>query len=219
MTAKISLVITSYNRDRYLVAAIASVLRQTYANFELLVWLDGSTDRSVDIAQFYAAQDARVRVVVANHLGHTSALQAAIAQTTGEYIGWVDDDDLLSAEALQQTVAVLESNPAVGMVYTDYLDINADGKVLGYGKRCQIPYSPQRLLVDFMTFHFRLIRRSVYEQIGGLNPIFTLAEDYDLCLRLSEVTQIQRVQQPLYYYRNHPHSISYQQRQAQLVQS
>ncbi|MBW4522073.1 MAG: CHAT domain-containing protein [Scytolyngbya sp. HA4215-MV1] len=219
MTAKISLVITSHNRDRYLGSAIASVLRQTYSDFELLVWIDGSTDRTADIAQHYATSDARVRVVIAEHLGHTPALQAAIAQTTGEYIGWVDDDDLLSAEALRQTVAVLESAPSVGMVYTDYLDINLDGKVLGYGNRCQIPYSPQRLLVDFMTFHFRLMRRSYYEQVGGLNAAFALAEDYDLCLRLSEVTQIQRVRQPLYYYRNHTHTLSNQQRQALLEQS
>jgi filamentous hemagglutinin family protein len=216
MAAKISIVMTTHNRDHYLGSAIASVLRQTYPDFELLIWDDGSTDRSVETAQSYAIRDPRIRVVAAPHLGRTQALKAAIAQTTGEYIGWLDDDDLLSATALEATAAALDANPAIGMVYTDYVDINEQGKVLGYGHRCRIPYSPQRLLVDFMTFHFRLIRRTVFEQVGGINSEIELAEDYDLCLRLSEVTQVQHLKQALYYYRQHSNSITQQQLQTVL---
>ena len=54
-----------------------------------------------------------------------------------------------------------------------------------------------------MTFHFRLLRRCVYEQVGGIDESFERAEDYDLCLKLSEVTSVQHVQKPLYYYRRH----------------
>lgn len=102
------------------------------------------------------------------------------------------------------------------MVYTDYLVINAAGEIQGYGKRCQIPYSRERLLVDFMTFHFRLIRRSAFDQAGGVDPSFEVAPDYDLCLRLSEVTQVKHLQRPLYLYRHHPESISHQQQLKQI---
>ena len=91
MTVPYSLVMTVYNRERYLRTAIESVLRQTKeGDFELLVWDDGSTDRSVEIACDCAQRDKRVRVVAAEHQGQTRSLKAAIAQTTGDYIGWVD---------------------------------------------------------------------------------------------------------------------------------
>jgi len=67
-----------------------------------------------------------------------------------------------------------------------------------------------------MTFHFRLIRRSVFEQAGGINEEFRCAEDYDLCMRLSEVTEIRHIQKPLYYYRVHPESISQRMRIEQI---
>ncbi|BAT52096.1 filamentous haemagglutinin outer membrane protein [Nostoc sp. NIES-3756] len=218
MSPLISIVITNYNRERYLGEAIASVLQQTWQDFELLVWDDGSTDGSVAIAQRYAQQDRRVRVVVAPHQGTARARKEAIAQTTGAYLGWVDSDDILAPTALSSTVAVLKHEPKVGLVYTDYVDINAEGQILGYGHRCRIPYSPQRLLVDFMTFHFRLLRRSVYKQVGGVHiSASDYVEDYDICLRLSEVTQVRRVAKPLYFYRIHNQSVSVAHRQMQIL--
>lgn len=215
MLVPISLVITVYNRERYLDAAIESVLAQTRGDWELVVWDDGSTDRSVEIAQNYARQDARVRVVVAQHQGRGRALKDAIAQTTGTYIGFVDSDDILAPTALEETAAVLEAHSATGLVYTDYLVMNERGEVTDYGNRCRLPYSPAGLLRKFMTFHFRLIRRTVFEQVGGINESFYVSEDYELCLRLSEVTQVQRVSKPLYYYRVHRESISQQQKAEQ----
>jgi filamentous hemagglutinin family protein len=208
MAALISIVITTYNRERYLKAAIESVLLQSRGDFELLIWDDGSRDGSVSIAQEYAKRDNRIRVVAAKHRGRVRSLNAAIAQTTGSYIGWVDSDDLLAPAALKETTAVLDAQPEVGFVYTDYLDIEESGKVRGYGTRCHIPYSKERLLLDFITFHFRLIRRTVFEQVGGLDESVPWAEDYDLCLKLSEVTQVRHIKKPLYYYRCHPQSIS-----------
>ena len=209
MLPTVSLVITVYNRERYLAAAIASVLQQTYTDFELLIWDDGSTDGSVDIASRYAQQDKRVRVVAASHTGRGQALRDAIANTKGKYLGWVDSDDILHPQALAETVTVLDSHPKTGMVYTDYMVIDKQGQIKGLGKRCQIPYSPKRLLIDFMTFHFRLIRREVYDSVGGIDPEFTASQDYDLCLRLSEVTAIQHLKKPLYLYRTHRESISH----------
>ncbi|MDX2232686.1 MAG: CHAT domain-containing protein [Leptolyngbyaceae cyanobacterium bins.349] len=206
----VSLIITTYNREAFLGTAIASVLQQTFPHFELLVWDDGSTDNSVALARTFAQQDARVRVIAAAHQGRVRALAAAIAQTQGTYLGWVDSDDWLAPTALEATVRVLNAHPSTGMVYTDYYETDAHGRVMGYGQRCPMPYSQKRLLVDFMTFHFRLLRRSLYQQVGGIDDSLDFVEDYDLCLRLSEVTQIRRVRQPLYFYRVHPQSASQQ---------
>lgn len=210
MSPLVSLVITTHNREQFLADAIASVLQQTYPNFELLVWDDGSTDRSVAVAQAYAQQDRRVRVVAAAHRGRVAALSRAIAHTRGTYLGWVDSDDWLAPTALQETVRVLNTRPTVGMVYTDYINIDEQGRAIGYGQRCATPYSKERLLVEFMTFHFRLMRRSIYYQVGGIDHSLDFVEDYDLCLKLSEVTLIDRVRQPLYHYRIHANSASHQ---------
>ncbi len=219
MSPLISIVIVNYNRESYLEEAIASVLAQTWQDLELLIWDDGSTDKSVAIAKAYAQQDGRVRLVQAHHQGYTAALKAAINLTTGTYIGLVDSDDILAPTALAQTATVLNSHPETGFVYTDYLNIDRDSKVIGYGNRCAIPYSQEGLLVNFMTFHFRLIRRSVYDRVGGVNKSFPCAQDYDLCLRLSEVAQVRRVPEPLYLYRIHSQSISITRRTEQILWS
>ncbi|MBC1223336.1 CHAT domain-containing protein [Nostoc sp. UCD121] len=219
MPPLISIVIVNYNRESYLGVAIASVLAQTWQDFELLIWDDGSTDGSVAIANAYAQQDGRVRVVEAHHQGCTAALKAAINLTNGTYFGSVDSDDILAPTALAQTAKVLNSHPETGFVYTDYLNIDQHSKVMGYGHRCSIPYSPEGILVNFMTFHFRLIRRSVYDRVGGISKSFLCAQDYDLCLRLSEVAQVRRVPEPLYLYRNHSQSISVTRRKEQILWS
>ncbi len=211
----VSLLITNRNRDRYLATAIKSVLAQTFTDFELIVWDDGSTDRSVEIAQRFAAQDPRVRVMAAPHQGIPRSRTAAIAQLTGRYLGWVDSDDILAPTALAETVAVLKSSPRVGMVYTDYLVMDAESQVTGLGSRCQIPYSREALLNKFITFHFRLLRRSVYDQIGGINLAFPYAYDYDLCLRLSEVTDVYPLKKPLYFYRYYAGNNSHRKTAAQ----
>jgi len=208
MSATISLVIITYNRAPFLSAAIESVLKQTKSDFELLIWDDGSTDESLEIARNYAKKDRRIRVIAGEHRGETPARKAAMAEITGAYFGWVDSDDLLAPTALEETVPILDAHPEVGFVYTDYIDISENEEVLGYGKRCRIPYSKERLLLDFMTFHFRLIRRSAFEKAGGIDEEIQDISDYDLCVRLSEVAEVKHLSKPLYYYRNHPKSLS-----------
>ena len=218
-TDLISLVITAYNREQFLGAAIESVLAQTYPHLELVVWDDGSTDRTLEIAHTYASRDARVQVIAAPHQGRVRSLQGACAIAQGDYLGWVDSDDRLAPTALEATIAVLDDQPAVGMVYTDYWEVDAADRVLGYGQRCRIPYSKERLLLDFMTFHFRLLRRSMFEAVGGIDGSLDYVEDYDLCLRLSEVTEIHHVSQPLYYYRHHEGNASQAWRLEQVLRS
>lgn len=208
MKIPISIVITVYNRERYIGKTIESVIAQTRKDFELIIWDDGSTDNSVAIAKSYAERDRRIRVIAAEHLGQGHALKAAFAETTGDYIGQVDSDDLLAPTALEEAAAILDHHPEVGLVYTNYMVIDEEDRVLGEGTRCCIPYSQKRLLVEFMIFHFRLIRSLAYNQVGGINELFESVEDYELCLRLSEVTQVRHLEKSLYFYRDHNDSLS-----------
>jgi glycosyltransferase involved in cell wall biosynthesis len=219
MSAPISIVTTLYNRERYLSKTIESVLAQTWQDFEFLIWDDGSTDGSLEIAKNYALRDRRIRVVVAEHLGQGQSLKAAFAEASGTYIGQVDSDDLLAPTAVEEALAVLENRPELGLVYTSYRVIDESDRITHEGSRCSIPYSKERMLIDFMIFHFRVLRRSVYEQVGGIDPSFESIEDYELCLRLSEVTQIFHLDRPLYCYRNHNDSLSYHKQIDQILLS
>jgi glycosyltransferase involved in cell wall biosynthesis len=214
---KVSIITTIYNRQSYLPQTIESILSQSYQNFELILWDDGSTDRSLEICNHYAIQDSRIRVISASHQGRGQAVAQACALAHGTYIGLVDSDDLLAVSAIAETASYLDQNPTCGMVYTDYLIIADNNLVKGYGHHCQVPYSKERILLEFMAFHFRLLRSSIYTDVGGFDPTFTYAQDYDLCLRLSEQTEIAQIKQPLYYYRHHSSSISGEKRIEQML--
>ncbi|MEO1127592.1 MAG: TIGR03032 family protein, partial [Cyanobacteria bacterium J06639_16] len=164
---QVSLVMTVYNTDAYLAAALDSVLAQTFTDWELILWDDGSTDQSVEIAQTYAQRDARIRFQAAQHEGRIPALVKAHQLTQGEYVGWLDADDCLAPTALAETVTVLDAHAEYGMVYTNHIDMDPQGTPKGLGYRCQIPYRPHRLLIDMLTFHFRLLRQSVFAAVGG----------------------------------------------------
>jgi glycosyltransferase involved in cell wall biosynthesis len=213
---------TVYNREQYLEEALCSIQAQTYLYYELILWDDGSTDNSGEIAAHHAAQDPRIRYFRAKHQGKNAALRAAHQQAEGDYLGWIDSDESsaprvrLTPATLAATVSFLNAEPNIGMVYTNHQIVDAQGTLKVYGHRCQIPYSKDRLLVDFMTFHFRLIRRERFDACGGIDPYFEAAIDYDLCLRLSEVTQIKHLKVPLYEYRVYPQSMSHQSRSRQV---
>jgi glycosyltransferase involved in cell wall biosynthesis len=215
---KVSLIMTVHNREQYLSAAIDSVLAQTYKDFELLIWDDGSRDRSLAIAQKFKndSPDVNIRVIGARRMGRADALRCAHTSATGRFVGWLDSDDWLEPEALEKTVGFLEKNSSVGMVYTDYWDVDQNGKRLGLGRRCSTPYSARRMLVEFMTFHFRLMRNSLYHRSGGIDTSFPCAMDYDLCLRISELAEVHHLNCPLYNYRIHDQTISTQQKATQV---
>src|SRR3954467_4971789 len=215
----ISLVIPLYNREHYISAAIGSVRNQSRTDFELIVWDDGSTDDSLAAARAAAGDDPRVRIVAGPHAGIVASVNAAAAQCRGQYFGWIDSDDAIAQHALRETAAVLDARPEIGFVYSGYVTMDETGRVRGVGKRTNVPYSRDRLLVDFMTFQFRLIRKQLFDQLGGLEPQAEKAEDYDLCLRLSEITQPAFVDQPLYFYRIHADSISHRSRIDQILPS
>jgi glycosyltransferase involved in cell wall biosynthesis len=210
ITPKVSIIIPVYNREQYIGIAIKSVLDQTYRDLELIVVDDGSTDGTLAIVEQFAVEDDRVRLLVLKvdrteetERGAAHALKAGYELARGKYIGQVDSDDWLDVQAIKHTVAVLDDDAGCGLIYSNYIDVDESGEQLRPGWRCSYNYSAEKLLCVFMTFHFRLMRCSVYEQAGGIDFMFDRMEDYDLCLRMSEITRIRHIPEFLYFYRNH----------------
>ncbi len=126
---KVSVILPNYNRERYIGEAIESVLNQTYRNLELIVLDDGSTDNSLEVVSSY--KDNRLKLIRLHHIGFPGIVRnRGIEVSKGEFIGFIDSDDVWDKEKLEVQVNLLESDPEVGLVHTDYRTINEKGQIL-----------------------------------------------------------------------------------------
>ena len=216
---RVSILMPVRDRVRFVEAAVRSVLTQSFADLELLVMDDGSSDGSADLADRLAAGDPRLRVLRRTTRGVAPSLAELYELASGEMVGVVDSDDLLVKSAIEKCVRVLDADPAVGVVYTQHVMIDEHDRSMGIGYRSTIPFDKHRLLVEFMTLAFRLVRKDAYRASGGIDPMLPAAPDYDLCLKLSEVTTFRRIDESLYLYRVHPDMISKSRRAEQLLAS
>jgi glycosyltransferase involved in cell wall biosynthesis len=201
---KISVAIANYNSANYIEQTLESILNQTFTDFEIVVSDDGSTDNSLEIIKRYQQKDDRIRIVENEHLGNIAGvLNIAHSHSRGDYLCVVDSDDLIRKDCLELCYKFIQENAPEGLIYTDHTIINKDNKHLGPGGRCRLPYDKETLLLNFMTFHFRLFHRNVYEAVGGYHEPASLVWDYDFCLRVSEMAPIKYLNEVMYYYRLH----------------
>jgi O-antigen biosynthesis protein len=183
----ISIIMPVYNPpQKFLEECIDSILKQTYQNFEICIADDASPKPYVkEILEKYKSKDPRVKVIYREKNGNISAAtNSALTIATGEYIALVDNDDLLTPNALYENVYVLNKNKNIDLLYSDEdkLDLN--------GKRClphfKADWSPDTLLsINYIT-HFTVIRRSIVNEIGGFRTKCDGAQDYDIVLRATE---------------------------------
>src|SRR5690606_34057229 len=117
-------------------------------------------------------------------------------------------DDYIDKRTLELTCLVLDQYPDYGVVYTDCYQISEDGEIIALYGLSRIPYSKERLLSAMIPFGFRLQHRDLLEQIKPLSPNARMCLDYELCLKLSEITQFKHLPLPMYYYRKTPGSLS-----------
>jgi glycosyltransferase involved in cell wall biosynthesis len=213
---KVSILMSVYNREKYLARSLESVLCQDFEDFEFIVWDDGSTDKSIDILRDYEAMDDRMRVIYHHHLGTPYPLLLAAREARGEYLGWVDSDDRIDRETLTETVAVLDAFPDVGLVYTHCKLIDECGRIVGKSRSSLLPYTDLGMLTEFLTFHFRLLRKSIYDSVGGIDESIRYSFDYDLCLRICEITRVYQLKRFLHYHRVHRNSITKEHRMEQI---
>jgi len=196
----ITVVIPVWNRASLVGKAVASVLAQTAKDFELIVVDDGSTDGSLDAARAVAGADSRARFLTLEHSGNPGAVNhAGVAAGTGDWIAVVDSDDELLPTALAEVEKAAAQNPGCGVVFTDRLLVLPDGRVVPPPPLP--PYSKDGMLAQNLIRHLMVFRRDLYDQVGGFAPAFTYVANYDLALKLSEVTQVVHVPVALYHYR------------------
>jgi GT2 family glycosyltransferase len=193
----------------WLEAAVASVSAQTYDRLELCLVDDGSTDPAVGaLLDRLAAEEPRVRVARrSDNGGISAATNDALTLAAGEFVAFLDQDDLLAPQALHRVVSHLQDHPDTDLYYCD------EDLLDGNGRR-RDPYlkpgwSPETLLSFNYITHFVVARRSLVELVGGLRPQFDGSQDHDLLLRLTERTDaVCHLDDVLYTWRQSPTSTS-----------
>jgi glycosyltransferase involved in cell wall biosynthesis len=206
---QVSVVLPTFNRLPYLQAAVDSVFGQTFVDWELIVADDGSDGAT---AGYLAELASRPRVTVLRlpHTGHPGAVRNAAWQAArGEYIAFLDSDDVWLPQKLALQVASLRSNPQRGWSHTAFTVIDATGKPLTGARERWWPATHGWILERLIRMEVVIampsvmVRRGLLEQLGGFDPAQRMCEDYDLYLRLAELSEIQGVQQTLLLVRSH----------------
>lgn len=212
---KISVLMPVYNGEKYIGQAIDSVLSQSFRDFELIVIDDGSTDKSAEVVGSYS--DKRV-CYVANptNLGLVGARNRAIDVSNGDYLAWLDCDDISLPSRLSKQVTLLDENPTVGLCGTWVRTLGLDSEQLW-----KYPSEPEflralMLFYDPVATSAAMVRRSCL----AMNELrfdarFPLAEDYDLWERISRTNEVRNISEVLTLYRIHPNQISAMRREQQ----
>jgi glycosyltransferase involved in cell wall biosynthesis len=226
----VSVVIIFLNAEQYLEEAIGSVLNQTYPHWELLLVDDGSTDASTEIARQYAAQ-RREQVYYLDHLDHSNrgmgtSRNLGIHHARGDYVAFLDADDLWLPHKLEEQVAILDTYPEAGMLYGEtmywysWTQSSMDSQrdfVPPLLVQSNPPIPPPKLLPMYLRGKVTvpcpcsiLVRRSVALEVGGFDETFfkvqNVYEDQAFYAKVCLKTPVVAVNRCWDWYRQHPQS-------------
>lgn len=209
---RVSVIIPAYNAEQYIGDAIESALRQTRPPHEIIVMDDGSTDRTAEIARSVGPP---VQVISQRVGGSGPARNLAVSRSTGDWLAFLDSDDLWLPEKLAKQMAVLR--PETRLVCTDRFNIgHLDGLPEVHGS-LQLPRDGdvfELLLLDgnIITTSSVLLRRDAFDEVGGFptEADLIVAQDWDLWMRVTARHPIAVCAEPLVKYRLHPRGASRQ---------
>lgn len=192
--------IPMYNAERFLRKTLASVLNQTYSNFELIITDDGSTDASVNIVKSF--DDPRIQLIAdgENH-GISFRLNQQINLAKGKYFVRMDADDIMFPQRLEKQISYLENNPDVDVVGSSAVIIDDDNKVIGY-RNSMLPPTYEGALKIITFIHPTIAGKIEWFKKYGYNENLNGAEDFDLWLRSRNQSNFRTINEPLIYYRD-----------------
>ena len=200
-----------FNGTRYLDAAISSILRQTYADFEFLIVDDGSEDDTLEMLHAWQKKDRRIRILSDRHQGLSAALNWGLSEARGDIIARMDADDISAPNRLEKQVEFLRNNPEITAVGSYIRFMGKDGTPGRVGK---YPATHSAAVAQLNTGCVPMahpavaMRRRAVLSVGGYRSLFDGAEDFDLWLRLTQNHQIANLSEPLLDYRIHDDKVS-----------
>ncbi|MDP6112052.1 MAG: glycosyltransferase family 2 protein [Planctomycetota bacterium] len=211
METLISIVTPTFNRSAYLGETIQSVLDQDYQNFEHIVVDDGSTDNTHEVVEEFS--DTRLRFVPKKHSGVSSTRNRGIEEAEGDFILWLDSDDVLLPDALSNHVSVINEFPKADVFYGHLIYCDASLNKLHIAKLPEW-YGKTPALLELLpttcpiSNPATMVRAVCYEWFGDYDESFLRAEDYEMWARLAKFTNFKLVDNLLAKYRVHESSLS-----------
>jgi glycosyltransferase involved in cell wall biosynthesis len=205
----ISIVIPTYNHENFVVETLTSVFAQTYAHYEVIVINDGSPDDTASKLEPYTAS-GRIKYMEQANAGQGAARNRGIHEARGDFIAFLDDDDLWPSDKLEWQAAEMLNHPEAVLVY-------GFAETFGHSSNCHYPKTKGPcgwVQKDFLQFNWvlspgqALIRTSALRAAGGFDPTVWGADDWDLWIRLAATGPFLYVSRPALYYRQHPKNAS-----------
>ena len=209
----VSIVLPVFNAERYLSAALHSMLAQSVGDWEMICINDGSSDGSRQILESIAERDPRVRVIHQDNQGLVRTLNRGLALATGSLICRMDGDDISMPDRLARQVAFLRDHPEHVAIGGAILKIDADSDPLGIERLSTEHDDIERALLGRKTGLFHpttMIRSSALSAIGGYRAEYEWVEDHDLWLRLAQRGRLSNLNDIVLCYRLHASSICWQ---------
>jgi glycosyltransferase involved in cell wall biosynthesis len=203
---RVTVVLTTYLRAHVVASTIQAILAQTYRDFELIICDDASPDETEAACRPFEEIDPRVRYRRnALNLGMPDNVISALDLARGEYVAILHDGDVYRSDLLDRWVAALDSCPDAGFVFNAYETLDAQGSIQKTYREALAPCHSGKALVErifFRRWRFdspvygtTMIRRSVYDAVGGLDRRFGPFADVDLWLRIAETHHVAYVEE------------------------
>jgi glycosyltransferase involved in cell wall biosynthesis len=207
--ATISVIIPAYNAECTILETIASVQEQTFSDFEVIVINDGSTDRTLE--RLTTVKDSRLKIFSYENGGVSVARNHGIAHATGEFISFIDADDLWTPDKLELQLAALQKHPEAGVAYSWTSNMSDEKKSfdIGHSPIFIGNVYPELLVTNFIANGSNLlIRRQAIESVGEFDPALSGCADWDFYVRLAARWLFVVVPKPQILYRQSSGSMS-----------
>lgn len=202
---KVSITICCYNSSKYIVQTVESALNQSFQDFEIVVVDDGSTDNTAKIISGFG--DKRIRYFYQENRGLSAARNKTIEFSKGQYITFLDHDDLWLPEKLEKQVAILDKDTSVGLVYSNFFVFDDIKMTRSAAYKNELPsgYIFKESINDYKVGILSvMVRKSL---VSGLTQLFDeeleVIEDYDFFMRILYDTMAYYIHEPLAIYRKH----------------
>lgn len=205
----ISVIIPVYNGEKTIRETIKSALQQTFSDFELIIINDGSQDATLAIVN--SIKDPRIKVFSYPNTGSNPSRNRGVSHATGEYIAFLDADDLWTPNKLESQLIALQANPQAAVAYSWTNSIDELGQFLRQGSHISVTGDvyKQLLLSNFLDSGSNpLIRAHALAAVGGFDESLAHGEDLDMWLRLADHYQFVAVPSPQILYRQSSNSVS-----------
>lgn len=192
-----------YNNEKTLASAIKSVLLQSYSNFEFILIDDGSTDRSYEIAQKFAAFDNRIKLIRDNvNRGLIFRLNQIIDMAAGKYLARMDSDDMMMPEKLERQMEIMIKNQDIDIVDTAAYTISEKDEPIGMRKLIDITvWDRRKVLKKRLFFHPTIVAKTSWYRRNKYDENFVRSEDFELWCRSFNNIKYHRIYEPLFIYR------------------